>query len=304
MAETPSTESPIRRVVVLGHSGFIGSHLMRKLGGRAVGRSDPDTDLTRPEHAASLGGLIGRDTALVVLSAIKRQFGDTLDVFATNMRIAGNLCAELEKSPAGRVLLFSSAAVYGEDVHNTEITEDSPIHATSFYGAAKYAVERMFAIICSRGDIPLVTLRPPLIYGPGDRGSSYGPAGFIQAALKREKITLWGDGTELRDLVFIDDAVEIVDELVSRPEAPEGTFNLATGRSRSFKDILDIVADLTGRKLDLGTRPRSKAKVDNAFKTDRLAGLLPGGFRFTPLEEGIRRTLEAERAAAPGGASS
>jgi UDP-glucose 4-epimerase len=197
--------------------------------------------------------------------------------------------------PTKRVVFFSSAAVYGEDVHHPSITETTPVQPTSYYGLAKFTTERLLWKAVGRcAHQPLLILRPPLIYGPADPAGTYGPSGFVRAALRRDPVTLWGDGTEQREFLFIDDAVELVGRLME--QAFSGVVNLAAGCSVTFKEALEAVERLNGWPLQVTSRPRTKARVDNRFDNRVLRALVPG-FTFTPLDEGIRRAWEAERRA-------
>lgn len=86
----------IRRVVVLGHSGFIGSHLERFFRNYSpevefVGRSFSPFDLTKEDDAASLTELFDLNTAVIMCSAIKKQLGDNLNVFSQNLEMAMNI---------------------------------------------------------------------------------------------------------------------------------------------------------------------------------------------------------------------
>jgi nucleoside-diphosphate-sugar epimerase len=83
------TPSGIQRVIILGHTGFIGGHLERFFRLRSpeieiVGRSFPDFDLTKTEDTFSLAELFDLQTTVVMCSAIKKQLGDTVDAFSQN----------------------------------------------------------------------------------------------------------------------------------------------------------------------------------------------------------------------------
>jgi len=286
------------RIVLLGHSGFIGAALCRALATRPtaaelVARSYPELDLARRDEAMTLAPLLGPDTALILLSGIKRQLGESLDVFERNMAMVANVAQCLQRHPAGRLIYISSAAVYGEEVHNTAITEDTPVCPGSYYGISKYAAERLFLRL--RQDVPTMSLalvRPPLVYGPGDVSRSYGPAGFIKTALERKPIVLWGGGDELREFLFVDDLARILADLIHSDYS--GALNAVSGRSHSFQEVIAALRDALGGDLTVEERPRSKRKVDNAFDNARLRQVLPE-MVFTPLAMGIRRTLAAER---------
>ncbi len=133
------------RVIILGHSGFIGSHLERLLSRagirEVIGRSLPNIDLGNSSSAARLAPYLTQDSALVLLAGVKRQFGDTLEAFWQNMAIVENICRLLEDQPIRRLIFLSSAAVYGEETENTCISEQTPINPTSYYGIAKYSSE-------------------------------------------------------------------------------------------------------------------------------------------------------------------
>jgi len=268
---------------------------MKSGGHEVVGYSFPDVDLADYESAVSIGPDLTPDAHLIVLAAVKRQFGDTLDIYRKNMLIAENICRLLEKRPVAQVIFFSSAAVYGEETENPSIDEGTLVNPTSYYGMAKYASERLFRKTCTSHDIrSFICVRPPLIYGPGDEERTYGPSGFCADALEDRQITLWGDGGELREFLYVEDAVGIIEMLLS--SGYFGEVNLSSGSSRSFADIIAIL-----RKhfpgLKVGSKPRTKSKADNAFSPRLVRSLLPAGFSFTPLEEGIARLLAVRREA-------
>lgn len=293
-------QNSIRRVVILGHNGFIGGNLYDFFKTHSpkvevIGRSFPEVDFTRSDDAEKLGELFDQNTALIVCAAIKKQLGDSLETFSNNLQIAMNLCRALVKHPVRRVVFFSSAAVYGEDVHNTNISEQTPPQPTSYYGLAKFTSEILFRkAIGPDQHSSLLVLRPALIYGPGDQGG-YGPTGFIKAALEREPIVLWGDGLEKREFIYVGDVAKIVHALTFHDY--DGVLNLVGGQSYTFKEVLDAVSGLVTLAQPPGSRPRTKNKADHGFDNSRLRALLPEA-RFTELSNGVSLTLQANRQAA------
>lgn len=288
----------LRRIVLLGSSGFIGSHLEACFRRRfpdleLVCYSIDNLDLTQSGAASVLADVFDPQTAVVMTAGVKRQWGDTLDAFSQNVSMATNVARLLQSHPVRRFVFFSSAAVYGEENGNERITEETPVLPTSYYGIAKFASECLLRkALAPHPHSSFVALRPPLIYGPGDTSRSYGPAGFVHAALHGEPIIVWGEGDEKREFIFIEDIAEIVVRLVGHEY--DGVLNAASGRPCTFKQALEIVLRDAADKLTITSRPRTKPKVDHGFRNERLVRLFPD-FQFRSLEDGIRQTLEAER---------
>jgi len=285
----------IRRILVLGHSGFIGSEIMRVAATESpeverIGLSYPELDLTKEDDVRSLVSYLDERTVVVLCSGIKKQMGDTLDYFSQNVQMVVNLCHLIQDYPIHRMIFFSSAEVYGEDVENTAITESTPVHPVSYYGIAKYASEGLLRKSVHGGGGSLVILRPPLVYGVGDTSRGYGPTGFIWAAARGQEITLWGDGTERREFVFVEDLSRIVNALVFHDY--DGVVNVATSTSHTFKELLDVISILCPEGLHVSNKPRTKAKVDQGYLNDLLLKILPD-CQFTPFEKGLRITFDS-----------
>ena len=279
------------RIVLLGQTGYIGSRLAAAFAAAApgipvIGRSAPSLDLTRTASGAALEALLDPDAALVVCAAIKKQLGDTPETFEQNLAIVLNVCRAAAARPVRRILFFSSAAVYGEDVQHGIIDESTAVQPTSFYGIGKFAAERLLLRMAGQHGTSLLILRPALVYGPGEPAYYYGPSGFLTRALSNSPITLWGDGEELREFLFVDDVVALTAQLL--PGDARGVLNVVSGTSYTYAQALDAVARVTGRPPAVTSRPRTKDKVDHRFDPSRLLAECPG-FAFTSMEEGLRR---------------
>ena len=287
---------PKQRFVVLGHTGFIGSRVLNKLSDdgdcETLGFSIGQIDLANEESAGTLAEVFTAESTVIMSAAIKRQLGDTPDSFLQNTRILVNFAKAVARHPVKRVVYLSSGAVYGEDIENLAITEDTPLVPRSYYGLSKIDAEWILKRAVP-SETSLGLLRPATIYGPGDLETAYGPSGFLNAAVRGEPIKLWGDGSELRELLFIDDVVDVVAAFAKSDHS--GPLNCVAGKSYSFQDALAAVERVVGRLPEVTSRPRSKDKVDNAYDNRLLRTVLPG-ISFTPLEDGIRRTFAARYA--------
>jgi UDP-glucose 4-epimerase len=257
------------------------------------GQSVASVDLTEAEQVASLAGLLNKYTAVIMCAAIKKQLGDNAETFNQNLKIAVNLARLLETHPISRFILFSSAAEYGEDVHNLHIDEETPVQPVSYYGIAKFASERIFYKALTRHEgCTYLIIRPALVYGPAEADTFYSPSGFLKAALRKESIILWGDGEERREFVYIDDLVEATYRLIFHPYS--GVVNMVSGLNYQYIDALKIISELIPDHLQIKSRPRSKPNVDHGFNNQRLLDLAPD-LVFTSLREGLKQVFEFER---------
>jgi UDP-glucose 4-epimerase len=279
-------------ILILGHSGFIGSNLESSLqnkGLKVIGKSLPEVNLGDSLDILKIRRFFTPQTTIILAAAVKRQFGDTQEAYSMNMAIVENVCRLLVERPVKRVIFFSSAAVYGEETHNTSINEETQVNPTSYYGISKYTSERLLErALKTNNYTSLVCLRPPLAYGPGDMGKTYGPAGFASAAKEGSSITLWGDGKELREFLFIEDLCKIVEYLIHSEFS--GVLNAVSGTSNSFADVIDLLRSAFPN-LSVTSRERSKQKADNAFDGSKLRSLLGSDFEFTSLVDGLQATI-------------
>lgn len=286
----------IKRIIVLGHSGFVGRNLTeycRKNNPHTevLGFSAPQTDLTKPAQAQKISTYFTKYSAIVMLSGIKPNIGDTLETFSQNVSMMINLCHVLQKHPVARFVYMSSAAVYGEDIHNTNISEETPVQPRSYYGLAKYTSEQLLVKVYDEQKRKgLVILRPPVIYGPGEKVVSYDPAGLLQTAQKGNAITLWGDGSEKREFIYIDDIIKLIYYFIFHPY--DGVINIASGTSYSFQETIAVMEKLLGKPIVVRTKKRSKEKVDHKFNNRLLREILPD-FRFTTLTEGLSKIIRS-----------
>jgi UDP-glucose 4-epimerase len=287
------------KFVILGHDGFVGRYVVDALrraepAAEVVGTSFLSLDLADVASVPRLSALFDPSAVVLFLAGIKKQHGDSLEIFRRNMAIAAHVCGALAASPVRRMVFFSSAEVYGESTEDTEMTERTPVGPTSYYGIAKFASEGLLRKATDAAGVSLAILRPPLVYGPGDYSASYGPSGFAQAIVRGQSITLWGDGQERRTFLYVSDLAAVAVAL-ARVDAT-GVFNVATGRSETFREVVDGLAELAGHPVEVHTRARTRPSVDQGYRNDRLLRLFPE-MNFTPLADGLRHVLEAERAA-------
>jgi UDP-glucose 4-epimerase len=283
-----------RRLVILGHTGFVGRRVQeyfaqRYPGLEVVGLSSQEIDLTKPDQAARLAEHLDADTDVIMCSGIKSNYGSNLETYGRNLAMAQNVCGVLSKNSVRRFVFFSSIAVYGVDKHDVDITEQTPVMPDTHYGLAKYHSEGLFSLEFDQmKQSSLVIVRTPTIYGPNEKIIAPTPSGFLTTYLDGGQVNVWGDGSELREFLFIEDLVRLLDELLQGSFS--GVLNVSSGHGRSYQDAIDVIARLLNRDLVVNRRQRTKPKVDKVYNTALLQRLLPG-FRFTPLEEGLTHMI-------------
>jgi UDP-glucose 4-epimerase len=192
----------------------------------------------------------------------------------------------LSETRLKKIIYFSSASVYGEDVvYYDRISESTPVQPKSYYGIAKYTSERLIQKITAETKTDLIILRPPLTYGKDDSSRGYGLTDFVYKAVEGKEIHLWGDGNEFREFVYVDDLGRIVRRLIHSDF--NGILNLVSGKSYTFKEIVDHLKKIKGLEIKDKSRERTKEKVDHHYSNELFKQVL-GDFKFTDLRDGLK----------------
>ncbi len=270
-----------RRVVVMGAAGFVGGAITaRLLRDRvpvlALGRSD--VDLLASGAGERLAALLRPEDAFVAVSA--RAPCKNSDMLVENMVIARAMAQALGAAPVAHVINISSDAVYADSA--TPLTESSCAEPGSLHGAMHLAREVMLR---STVQASMATLRPSLLYGADDPHNGYGPNRFRRLAERGEQIVLFGEGEERRDHVYVGDLAELAALVLARKST--GVLNVATGEVRSFRELAQIAARISGKNVTIKGSPRSGPMPHDGYRPFDVSAVRTAfpGFRFTPFEE-------------------
>lgn len=288
MSTTPLNSSN-SKVVILGSSGFAGSELLHELshgrGYRVSGYNSATLNLLSPSCVGKLGEVVDENTLLIVTA--RSRATDGLEKLSDDVEIATNVARVLAKRKVKKCVYFSTLGVYSDAQTDVAVTETTKISPSSFYGIGKYTGESVLKLTARKIGIPLLIFRPCKLYGPKDPSNAYGPTGFIESILRDGDVRIYGDGRELRDHLYIDDLVKITCKTALGGHT--GTYNLASGKSASFQNILGLLRKISGKDFRVVTMKRSKPKVDQRVDMTKLLSQIPG-FDFTPLELGLRKS--------------
>ena len=206
--------------------------------------------------------------------------------------MAENVASVLKTNPVKKFIFFSSVAIYGVNINNPTITEATPPYPDTYYSLSKYVSERLLNIASNHcGNVELIHFRTPTIYGPGEDVIAHTPSGFLQTYRAGSDITLWGDGSDRREFIFVDDILFLLEQLLSCPYS--GVFNIGTGIGHSYREALDVVGEVLNQELLVHTKQRTKPKIDKIVNPVQLKSLFPD-FYFTSLFDGINSTYLSE----------
>ena len=305
--------------MVTGGAGFIGSHLTARLAqdGRRVRVLDSLAGKASQKRAGRLAALPNveivpgdiRDAALCrqVLADAEWVFHHAAEVSVPQSVVDPAACIEvnlggtvnlLEAARASgalkRFVLASSCAVYG-DAPGVDHSEASPVAPLSPYATSKLAGEYLCRNYFALHGVPTVCLRYFNAYGPDqDPNGAYAAVipKFIAAILANETPTVYGDGEQSRDFVFVEDIVNANLRAAVGEKALGQSLNIGSGRSVSLNEILRKLADATGRKFAVDRRPARVGDIKHSRADIAAAANLLEFSPKTTLEDGLARTLQ------------
>ena len=192
---------------------------------------------------------------LNLLEAVRRRGNDAPPVvFTSTNKVYGDLADVDLQLEDGR---WQPAAA---DLRRRGVDEDRPLDFHSPYGVSKGAADQ-YVLDYARGfDLPAVVLRMSCIYGPHQHGNADQGwvAHFARAALNGEPVTLYGDGRQVRDVLYVGDLVEALLLAERRIAAVRGgAFNLGggPGNAVSLRDVLGLLGGRVGRPIDFDLGP-------------------------------------------------
>jgi UDP-glucose 4-epimerase len=278
------------RIVVLGSGGFLGRRLLPACvdaGMRVVGLGSRDIDLTGETAGARLAEQLRPQDVLVFLAALTPDRGRDTGTLMRNLAMARAVCEATRSVEIAHLVYASSDAVY--PLTTSLICEETPAVSVDLYGLMHRARELMLA---SEVKAPLAMLRITGVYGTGDTHNSYGPNRFLRQALKDGRIALFGIGEEMRDHVYIDDAVALLLGIVSRRST--GLLNVASGTSTTFRTLADMVAVRAGQPIEIAPSARQNPVTHRHFDVTNLRRAFPG-LRFKSLGDGLAAMLAEAR---------
>jgi UDP-glucose 4-epimerase len=315
------------KAVVTGGAGFIGSNLVDALLERgddvtviddistgrrenvaeALGRGARliESDIRDTEAMASVVAEAKPEVVYHLAAQIDVRVSTARPAFDAGINVLGTLnMLEAARAAGARRFVYTSTggAIYGEaDVLPTP--EDAPLNPEAPYGQAKYAGEGYCALYRRLHGLSTVSVRLGNVYGP--RQDPLGEAGviaiFCGRLLEGKRPTVFGDGKQTRDYIYVSDVVDAITAAAAAGEA-DGAFNVGRGAGTSVLELVDALGRL-GEELGIRSResfepefaPHRPGEVQNSTLDPAKARAELGFEAKVALAEGLRRTLETLR---------
>lgn len=297
-------------VLVTGATGFIGRHVVRRiengLGARLVllsrrfpsdvGKGAALVTAALEELSPETWRKAGIEQVHVVLhlgafTPKTRDAADRVDaVYGDNLIGTRSLLDSLPSVPD--VIVFSSTLdVYAPVPDGVALDETSPLGPTTLYGSSKLFCEHLVQVYARTQGCRAAILRYGHIFGPGEEAYGKLIPHTIRQLLRGEAPTVYGDGKAERDFLYVEDAVEATLRAAVSHNPDVGPINIVRGTSRPIRDIVEMLANLTGFRGPIQFRSDRPGGPSLRFDNRRMRETL-GIWNLVSLEDGLKQEVE------------
>ncbi len=307
------------RVLVTGGAGFIGGHTaagLVRLGHQVTVLDNLSTGHREnvPAGCVLVEGDVrdhelvercvqGQDAVihLAAFLSVPDSFSGATECFEVNVHGTLNVVEAVAAGGKGRVVFASSSAVYAEapDVPKAETICPEP---ASPYAVSKLEGEHVLEWYRKRRGLEYVGFRYFNVYGPRQAADSDYAAvipKFIERCLRNETLTIYGDGRQTRDFVYVADVVEA--NVLAALGSGSGVYNVGTGSAIAILSLAEVIIEMSGSKSSYGFAPRPPGDIlSSTADIKRIVVDLGWEPRWT-LSHGLRDTIQWWRKQMNGG---
>ena len=306
-APRPKPGAGAVKVLVTGGCGFIGNTLARTLAadGWEVTVLDDFSGGSRARLPNEIhviqGSITDRDALRVGLRGVEavahlaaatsvlESVADPWPGFEVNVRGTLLTLEEAVRAGARRFVFASSNAAVGD--HDGAIDELVPSRPVSPYGASKAAGEAYCAAFRNMGRLETISLRFANAYGPFSGHKSSVIAKFLRLLFDGKPLTVYGDGQQTRDFIFVQDVADAIALALRRP-LREPVLQIATGVETSVIDLVEALSEVTGIEAEIIWTSQPAGEIRRNYSSVSRAERDLGFVARVPLGEGLRATAE------------
>lgn len=304
-------------ILVTGGAGFIGSHIATRLAEAnkviifdifTTGRKRNVAHLQdNPNVKILLIDIRDRDPLvkysdggfdyifhLAAISSVPQSIEDPIATNDHNINGTLNILHAAEQLEGCKVIFSSSASVYGDEPTlpklETMLTTPKSPYAVTKIGCEQYC--RMYSELY---DLPTVSLRYFNVFGPNqDPRSEYAAVvpKFMELVRQGKAPTIFGDGEQLRDFIYVADVVDANIQAALSEKANGETFNIASGKPISINQLANIIIDLSGNTLEPEYMPPRPGDIKNSYADISKAKRLLDWQPKTEIRNGLNLTYD------------
>ena len=284
------------KILLTGASGFVGRHLIQKLE-----KEKHEIISFNSSNFTEMWYCEKNSFDIIIHLAVKTAAGGYCQNHPGEQWIVNNsinsdmLTYWAQYQQRSTMITFGSSCGYSNDVIKTEknYLVGEPEEGYEVYGMSKRNLLVGLKALAKEFQMDSNYLIPSVFYGPDyDLNDKHFIFDLIKKIVNakngKDEVVLWGDGTQERELIYIDDAVNIIMACMNNPEAPK-MFNLSSGNTYMLKEYAQTICDIVDYDFNL-------IKWDiNAFvgsPSKKLINTHLKGFKFTPLKIGLEKTIK------------
>ena len=302
------------RYIVTGGAGFIGSHIVEELAGSGheiviidnffSGKTENVEPFLSNKNVELVNGSItdlpflkqvteGADGVFheAAIASVPRSVEKPLETHEVNSTGTLNVLIAARDSGVKSLVFASSAAVYGDDPDLPKREEMLP-GVLSPYAASKLAGEQYCSVFSRLYGLRTVSLRYFNVYGPRqDPSSPYSGVitKFVTSVHNKKPLTIFGDGKQTRDFVFVKDVVQA--NIRAMKSSAEGSFNIACGSHIDLRELAEMIMEITGVSVPVLYEPTREGDIrDSWADISRARKILDYNPRFT-MKDGLEKTI-------------
>lgn len=307
----------MKKALVTGVAGFIGSHLAERLlreGFEVVGIDSFEDYYARWIKEKNIESLLKNKSFIFLKknissddffnlpqlksfdcifhqaaqAGVRKSWGKDFEIYTkNNILVTQKLLEYAKEKDVKKFIYASSSSVYG-DAKSLPFKESSPAKPFSPYGVSKLAGENLCYLYFRNFGVPVVSLRYFTVYGPRQRPDMAFHK-FIRGIILDEEIEIYGDGTQTRDFTYVDDVVEA--NILSLNSPPGEVFNIGGGESISLIDALRLIEKLLGKKAKVKKREPQKGDLQDTLADIKKAKRIINYKPKVKIEEGLEKEI-------------